>query len=440
MSFFIKPRSANKQPKLKGKKRKFEEHDEVSSEEEEEINSGKVQHHSDESDEEETAQDKKIRLAKIYLEEIERQEKLKSKGDVSQRLKEDYLKTVGKHEVRVADTLKLIGTKFLKCKEQRNTVTCVCVSPINNCVFSGSKDGAVIKWSIKETKRLGVIPFVKQNIDEVKGHTGCINSLAISMDNRFLVVGDSSNFIQVWNPDNLTHIGTLKGHRKPVTGLGIQQNTHTLFSGSNDRTIRVWNLDEMSFVETLFGHQHNITSIDILNSDRPISAGCLDGSIRIWKTAEESQLVFNTHHSNAETVKYINEQHFISGSNDGQFSIWSTLKKKSLFSIKEAHGSDSRNGEPNWITAVAAYPHSDVVASGSCDGCIRFWKVEDRYRKISPLFEVPIIGSVNSLIFTADGKHLVAGIGKDHRFGRWKTFKEAVNGVFVINLESDVTK
>lgn len=187
--------------------------------------------------------------------------------------------------------------------------------------------------SLKEKKKLGIIPFVKININEVKGHTGCIYSIAISTDNKFLVrvncinlhfyknylqvIGDSSNFIQIWDPCSLKHISTLKGHKKPVTALCIKHNSHTLYSASNDRSVRVWSLDEMAFVETLFGHQDGITSIDVLNSERPVSSGGRDGTVRLWKVSEESQLIFNAHPGNIDCVKLISDNYFVSGGDDG---------------------------------------------------------------------------------------------------------------------------
>ncbi|KAJ3640089.1 hypothetical protein Zmor_003406 [Zophobas morio] len=448
MSFFIKSKPANGSTKFsadKRRKRKAEKISrdvEVTSSEDEGEGSGlNLQDKS--SDEDETAQEKKLRLAKIYLEEIEKEERRRledkevSKEIISKRLKTDHLKQIGKYEVTIADKCTgadLNNLKNLKCKEQHNTITCVCLSSDDKWVFSGSKDGVVVKWSLTEHKKLGVIPFVKTNIDIIKGHTSCINCIAISTDNNYLVVGDNSGMIQIWDPNTLKHLGTLKGHKKPITGLCLKRNSHTLYSSSQDRSVRVWSLDEMTFVETLFGHQDGITSIDVLNTDRPISSGGRDGTIRLWKVSEESQLIFNAQPENVDSVKLINEQYFLSGGDNGQVCVWSCIKKKPLCIVKAAHGCDPLNEQPYWISAVAALIHSDIVASGSQDGYIRLWKVEDRYRKISKLFEIPITGFVNALAFTSDGKKLVAGVGRDHRLGRWSTVKSAKNTICIIPL------
>lgn len=67
---------------------------------------------------------------------------------ITKRLKEDYLKQVGKYKKEVADQyseLKPSNFTYLKCREHRNTVTCVCVSSDDKFIYSGSKDSGIVK-------------------------------------------------------------------------------------------------------------------------------------------------------------------------------------------------------------------------------------------------------------------------------------------------------
>ena len=45
-------------------------------------------------------------------------------------------------------------------------------------------------------------------------------------------------------------------------------------------------------------------------------------------------------------------------------SLWTGLKKKPLFTVHEAHGKDPVNQEPRWISALAALPSTDLIATG----------------------------------------------------------------------------
>ena len=50
-------------------------------------------------------------------------------------------------------------------------------------------------------------------------------------------------------------------------------------------------------------------------------------------------------------------------------------------------------------------------------------------------------GFVNSLRFSSEGLRLVAGVGQEHRLGRWWRMKEAKNHVAIVKLirKDDVT-
>lgn len=226
----------------------------------------------------------------------------------------------------------------------------------------------------------------------------------------------------------------MKGHQNSVTGVVFKKNSHILYSCSKDRSVRVWSLDEMAFVETLFGHQNAVLSIDALTRERAITAGGMDNSIRLWKIPEESQLIFNGHTGSIDAVSYINEQHFISGGDDGQICIWSIMKKKPLCNVKDAHGINEKNGQPFWITAVAAFVNTDLVASGSNSGSVKLWKLGETFRSITLCFDIPIIGFVNSIAFLSNGDKIVIAAGQEYKFGRWDVVKEAKNSVVLVPL------
>lgn len=54
---------------------------------------------------------------------------------------------------------------------------------------------------------------------------------------------------------------------------------------------------------------------------------------------EESQLVFRASASSLECCCFINNDEFLSGSDDGSIEHWSVLRKKPLHIVKNAHPS-----------------------------------------------------------------------------------------------------
>jgi len=170
----------------------------------------------------------------------------------------------------------------------------------------------------------------------------------------------------------------------------------------------------------------------------------------------------------------IDEDTFVTGSDNGSLSLWVSHKKKPLFTLPYCHGfdpvieSDEASAEvdeekrevpepcPRWITALKAVPYSDVILSGSWDGCVRVWKVSADKKKLEP---VGVLGSedispdeteetaakgvvrgvINDIsIFERgergkDGVCVVVGVGKEHRFGRWMK-ESGKNGGMVFEI------
>ncbi|KTG42908.1 hypothetical protein cypCar_00007498 [Cyprinus carpio] len=392
-SFFIKKKVISAAPNKgdlkrksnaddgKGRSKKFSKRmdEEISSDSENESADPNRKQQENEDDEiEETPQEKKLRLAKLYLEQLREEEDKRAEQEsfeadlIAGRLQDD----VGRMEERqeVAEI----------AARRKGTEAAVHVG----------HDHSRPVYAIFHLmgNYLGVIFFVLQ------------------------ASGDMNKLIMIWDPTTCKHLYKLKGHRDAVSGLAFRRGTHTLYSASHDRSIKVWSVDENAYVETLFGHQDMITGLDCLSRERCVTAGGRDRTVRVWKIAEESQLVFHGHDS---------------------ISVWTVNKKKPVSTVKQAHGSHGNTGleQPYWVSSVAALHNSDIVASGSHNSAVQLWKCGQGFRGLEPLFSVPMTGFVNSLKFSNSGKFLVAGVGQEHRLGRWWRIKEARNGIYIIPLK-----
>lgn len=404
-------------------KQKSDRDEELDSEEEE-ING---QHKSfpeisDDEEQHETPDAKRLRLAKRYLEEIKKSDD--EDEDVSKKLKLDYLESVGKLRKYIADNVLGYDEEnvvSLKHKLQNQPMTCLCLMSDNDTLFTGCKNGKVLRWSIKGKHQNGLISF-----------DSSISCLALTSDNKFLAISDKSFKIFIYDPRTLTKMHTFEGHQGVVNGISFRKDSHQMFSCSDDKGVKVWSLDEMVYVETLFGHQSQITSVDSLYKERALTSGGNDRTLRVWKIVDESQLVYAGHSGSIDEVKFINEEIFLSCGDDGSLCVWNLSRKKPQIEHKLAHGRQESTGVANWITAIATLVNTDLIASGSCDGFIRVWQLQKNFKEIILKFEIPVKGFVNALTFTSNGESLLASIGQEHRLGRWWRLKEGRNVTLVI--------
>lgn len=266
------------------------------------------------------------------------------------------------------------------------------------------------------------------------GHIDNILCVAASSDGKFVATGGRDNRLVIWSAADLTVLKVFHQHRAAVTGLVFRRGTNQLYSSSADRTVKLWSLDELAYIDTLFGHQDEILAISALSAERCVTVGARDRTARLWKIVDETQLVFRGsqpgdkprkfnkdgslryEEGSMDCVAMIDEEHFVTGSDNGALALWSLHKKKPLHITPPAHGlADPPKPEqssaelnppqeppcppqPRAITALVAIPYSDLVFSGSYDGSVRAWKISEDKKMIEPLGAVGKEGGIRGVV------------------------------------------
>ncbi|RDA95754.1 hypothetical protein CP533_5095, partial [Ophiocordyceps camponoti-saundersi (nom. inval.)] len=476
----------------------------------------------DDDDDAETAAEKRLRLAERYLENVKQDvddtgfDAAEIDRDlIAERLQEDVAETKGRLYRRLASDLAFDKSSQTFFRSNTNAITSVAVcAPY---IYTTSKDLFLHKWRAQDLprdqypqttkrkpkkspaparKRPELVTWIRGNAAKDKDksyqrHVGRILAVAASSDGKYVVTGGEDRRLIVYDAATLKPIKVMTHHRDAITGLAFRRGTNQLYSSSKDRTVKVWSLDELAYVETLFGHQDQVVDVDALAQERCVSVGARDRTARLWKVIEETQLVFRggavdkrppppgidprslLHEGSMDRIAMIDDDLFVTGSDNGAISLWSVQKKKPVYIEPIAHGIDPpldpdlASAEkvpgpnaipaptPRCITALRTIPYSDVILSGSWDGHIRVWKLTDDKRKIEPFAVLgghdddknktddqsrPIPGIVNDIaVFErgdrgCDGLCVVAAVAREHRLGRWTVHRGARNGGVIFEV------
>ncbi|KZT34096.1 WD40 repeat-like protein [Sistotremastrum suecicum HHB10207 ss-3] len=474
-------KKGNKTP-VKNVKKRTQESDETDEDDDEDIDdlelrAEDVEEGSGEEDENETPAQKRLRLAKVYLdglkEELGEGEFDAAEIDreiISARLQRDVLEHAGKVHLFIANSLSLATPPTLRLRSHKLPLTAATLSENGHYLFTSSKDGSISKHTLLPSSstspslspptkhhqfRKIIVPkpkkskqkakskepgvgIIREEVQQAQGHTDEVLCLAVSSDGKYLVSGGKDRKIGVWDVESESWIRAFTGHRDIISGITFRKGTHQIYTSSYDRTLKIHDLTTMGYVETLFGHQDPILSIDSLRGETALSCGGRDKSVRYWKIGDETQLVFRGGgksrlrevleggledeenedggeggggrgekrfiEGSIDCVAMIDEVTFVSGGDSGSISLWNTQKKKPLFTIPVAHGlhtihsaTEGPVSSPRWITSLGALRYSDTIASGSWDGEIRLWKLDEKLRTLSALGCIPAMGFVNSL-------------------------------------------
>lgn len=479
-----------------------------------------------ESDDEvkETADEKRLRLAKSYLDKL-RAEEAEAGGDSDEDEDEDNIRNMDSHD-RLANRLKndawqssgrvrrelahrLISPTVVGAGDEdedededdgagvvwrghRLAVTGLALTHDDSTAYSVSKDGAIIRWDVESGARTKYPKTPEVVVDPSKGGGGpmapprcgasTLLCCAVSAERHLLCTAGADKRIHVWDTRTMKHVQEFASHRGAVTSLAIREGTGQMFSVSEDRTLKVWSLDDMAYVDTLFGHQSDVVGIAPQRRERCVTVG-RDRTCRFWKVAEDSQLIFrpNPGAGQLECCAFTSPDTWITGSDDGTVSLWSTTKKRAVMSWSGMHGFGGLGGSAHgiaapkfsteeevdaavstraaaqelcgvsaqtvaapegvsnagrWVNSVAVARGADLCASGAGDGAIRLWRVSDEPgRQLMPLWCLPARGFVNALAIASSGRFVLAGMGQEPRGGRWARDAQAKNGLLLHRLK-----
>jgi ribosomal RNA-processing protein 9 len=344
----------------------------------------------------ETAEEKRRRLARLYLDKLRREAALEGDDDtdldedddvdpsvrkkqrdldshdrLANKLANEAAEAAGRHFREIADDVKptkspVLGTYFSR-KAHKQSVTEVCLSSDDRAAFSVSKDGAIVEWDVETGKRTKYprCPVITEEEMRTKGGggpmapprsgAGILLAVACASEKNVVAVAGNDKRIHVFDMRTKKFVTTFAGHRGAVTGLTFRHGTGQLFSCSEDRTVKIWSVDDMAYVDTLFGHQSELNGIDAHKRERCATVSS-DRTLRAWKVAEDSQLVFRPAMNDdkrkdyaMECVASVSHDHWITGARDGAVSLWSASKKKPLSTFSNVHGYDEPIGLPkNW--------------------------------------------------------------------------------------------
>lgn len=427
---------------------------------------------SDEEFNHESAADKRRRLAKQYLENLQTADlneefSAKDLDDdiVGRRLQRDVAETRGHiykfYGEAISSQMDEISPKTTRIGSKHLTSMAISYPYL----YTTSKDIELIKWDISQGHKKPV--RVKHTKGGVKytdlrenpnynHHCEAINCVAASSDGKFVVTGGKDGRLIIWAPENLTCLKVLET-RSPINSISFRKNSDQLFAACADLKIRTYSINQFSQVEILYGHQDNITDISALTKETCVSVGSRDRTALFWKIPEESRLTFRGGDSgkplskqlaennlyypegSIDCVSMVDESHFLTGSDNGNLCFWALSKKKPLFTQRIAHDLQPEmlasqasseatptqiipERQPYWITSLHGVPYSDIFFSGSYSGELKIWRIDrEGLRSFKLVGVVKINGCINRIdTVEVDSKLLVyVLVSKEHKFGRW---------------------
>jgi WD40 repeat protein len=171
----------------------------------------------------------------------------------------------------VAQTTQRIETGTLPSEQA------LLLMPDRKGVLSSTADGQLMMWDARSGKIIGRFPGPEswQSLEPIR-------LLAADRQGQWLVSGNWSGTVSVWNLAQGSIVRTIVGHKKAISAIDLNATADYVASGSSDRLIKVWNLKTGKLIRVLKGHQAEVTTLEFSPTQSWLISGSRDRTIRVW--------------------------------------------------------------------------------------------------------------------------------------------------------------
>ena len=158
-------------------------------------------------------------------------------------------------------------------------VICICFSPCNTKVLTGSTDHTCMVWEIINGTAIATL----------RKHKKTVQCVAWKPDNRELLSGDRAGVLILWSAVTLEPLRTFPSHADWVMSVAWSPNQKLIASGSSDFCLRDASTGEVR--ATFQGHDSWVTSVRWSKDGRSVATGSYDNKVVVWDVLQTAVYV-----------------------------------------------------------------------------------------------------------------------------------------------------
>ncbi len=315
-------------------------------------------------------------------------------------------------------------------------IRCLAFSPDGHKLASAGADRVVHVWDVRDGRlvagpnpkgrhAVAVVPGPEPRLASTAGPavrvwdaatgdevapTGLCSaySLAASPDGKWLAVGGTDHFTQLWTVTENTLRASLEATKPPIGALAFGPDSNLLAQTSPaDGLVWLWQCDKAEpkvilieaadgcTLETVAFHPGgNLVAVGGVDY---LSTGERDGAVCVWNlTTQQKEFVLDV---GVYAAAFDATGKYLAGAGlDDAVIVWDVDSQEIVFELA---------GHQERVNAVAFTPDGSYLLSGGDDMTVRVWDVLSGRLVVAREFDSP----VQSLAFAPDGKALFVGNG-----------------------------
>ncbi|MDB5351609.1 MAG: repeat-containing protein [Planctomycetota bacterium] len=308
-----------------------------------------------------------------------------------------------------------VSTVPITTRPDSPLATAVAFPPHGNTLVSGDQDGGMRAWEWSS----GALQ------SRIKPHRGKIDAMAISRDGRFLIQIDHDRKARIWDLFEGRGLRSIPGEWESASFL---PDGKSLAMTRRDGTLVLVDSASLTEKATTFDRpngangrplQRDFKPLAVSLDGRWIAAGSTQGPIAcLWPVGggPPTRTIVD-HDEPISAVAFADDsKHWLTASLDGKAKIWGPAGEKPRWTL-DIGNEDEPEPDPAVTAARIAPGALGRAVTGHRDGRLILWTLRDGQAPI-PILLGRFEGDVHAIVFTPDGKHLLAA-GQDKTVRLW---------------------
>lgn len=253
------------------------------------------------------------------------------------------------------------GEQLMALHGHRVAVASVAITADGRLGLSGGYDKTARLWDLATGEMLETLHTANE---------GVVYSVAVAKNGEVAITGAADGVVRVWDLPDGTLRSALRSHTHRIYSLALSSDCRYVLSASHDRTVKLWDLTLGELRRTFLGHAGSVNSVAFARDESRIASGASDGTVRVWQLDAED--------SPAPTLRHSGWIHAVALAADGLLAVtagqdrvvraWDAASGRMIRELK---------GHQGPVTAVAFDARLGRVVSGSHDGSLRIWRLDD---------------------------------------------------------------
>ncbi|MEM7030803.1 MAG: BTAD domain-containing putative transcriptional regulator, partial [Chloroflexota bacterium] len=266
------------------------------------------------------------------------------------------------------------------------SVNAVAWSPDERWLLSGADDHQIILWDVQT----GDIVY------QFSEHASPVLDVVFHPNGETAFSADADGNIIHWVANSGKVVRRFSGHEGTASVLAIDPKGDQLLSGGADQAVILWDVQQGEIIQRYVGHTAEITAVTFSPDAQRFLSGGADNLVFLWDTASTTpQSQLDGHVQSISSLTFLAKgKQAITTANDAY--IWDIEQEKRLTTIQISGA----------IFSAALSPDEKTLLISTDGGLMQLWALADSQLTQQLLGHR---GDVVSLSFSEDGRRVLSG-------------------------------